>query len=53
MKLPEYDNRPSALHNPADEGDWPVLKGLFWAAVGLAGVGLFLYSTVEAFRSLF
>ena len=53
MKLPEYDNRPSALHDPSDEGDWPVLKGVFWAGVGIAAIALFLYSAVEAIRSLF
>ncbi len=53
MKLPEYDNRPSALYNPADEGDWPILKGLFWAGVGLVGIAAILYNTVDAFRSLF
>ena len=46
MKLPEYDNRPSALYNPSDEGDWPILKGLFWAGVGIvavAAIGMFAF----------
>lgn len=53
MKLPEYDNGPMAPYNPADEGDWPVLKGLFWAGVLIAGLGAILYNTVEAVRILF
>lgn len=53
MKLPEYDNRPAAPYNPADEGDWPILKGLFWAGAGIAGLALILYNTVDAVRNLF
>lgn len=58
MKLPMYDNSPppgTPLYStPADsEGDWPIVNGLLWAGVGIAGLAAILYNTVDAFRSLF
>ena len=53
MKLPEYDNRLSALYNPPDEGNWPILKGLVWAGILIAGLAAIVYNTAEAVRMLF